>query len=66
MKHLQNVLDGMAGVLESWSTRRDYQPSNNGFSNDRQALASDARKVAADIRRTTQETYGKSRTSSTR
>ncbi len=66
MKHLQNILDGMAGVLGSLTTYRDYQRETGGFARDHAALASDARKVAGDIRINTNKAYGKQRTSNIR
>lgn len=60
MKHLQNILDGMAGALESWGSSRSYQTSSGGFSADRRHLSADARRVGNDIRITTQGAYGKS------
>lgn len=57
MKHLHNVLDGVANVLESFSTRRAYVRDSGGFSADSRKLAGDVRKISSDFRKQSDLAY---------
>jgi len=58
MKHLRNVLDGVAIVLESFTaTNRSYIIDTGGFEKDSKALAKDARTFAADFKKQTDLVY---------
>lgn len=51
MKHMRNVIDGMAGVLGSISSSRAYIVDVRGFERDSKSLAKDARNFAADFKK---------------
>jgi hypothetical protein len=63
MKHLRNVVDGMASVFDSFSTSRAYVTNLGGFSRDSKVLAQDARTFANDFRKQSDLVYGETTTS---
>jgi hypothetical protein len=59
MKHLHNVVSGMASVLESFSSSRAYITNmGGGFEQDSKSLKQDVRSVANDIKKQSDLVYG--------
>lgn len=58
MKHLRNMLDGMASVLGSMSSTRSYVTNFGGFEKDAKSLSGDVRTVSRDIKKQSETAYG--------
>jgi len=66
MKHIENILEGFASILEIQSGGvRAYVMKNDGFAQDRKSIRDDVRTVGKDISGSTQK-YGKPSRSSER
>jgi len=58
MKHLENFVDGIVGVLLLHPRDvRSYVVENNGFLADSENLRSDQRRVAADLAKGVKKAY---------
>lgn len=58
MKHLRNMLDGMAIVFDSLSSGRVYVTNLDGFKKDSQVLALDVNVFSADLKKQSDLVYG--------
>lgn len=59
MKHLRNLLDGMAIMGEVLAAPAPYPDTTQGFARDYAALRHDVAKVNSDFNRHIQHAYGK-------
>lgn len=57
IRHISDVIDGIASIISIPHTQREYRVTKNGFLQDKENLRSDVNNVGNDIQNKARQIY---------